>query len=623
MFDYMFNYLGKLAKRYSRWWLVRTNMGKSENLTVFDFKKPWWAPFFEKKVLLVVILSGRVISMVIGTLIPIFLGYAITSGKPSSFLFLLIILTCSELWRYITVIFSSKFIASIISGLRYSAYKFFLTVDPIAYTKGSTGEIFGKMERCAFAYEEFIDSAIYDILPVFVGISTVVISFFMVNIKIGLLALCFLAFLCLFNAGIVLFNGLAFEKKVIKSDDDVKKRSLESLIQIQLVRSSFATNEVNQEVKHKNTIFMATDANYFISYHTLMFVIRFLYSISFCILGAYVLYLISQGVLTAVVGTAFLITYIHGTRHIIKIGKRVQKLVRSVTRIKDLFDFIHDFGKKTFPVLKEDFTKAYEMPNEDVISVQATNLNFAYREARIFQDHNLDFVVPQAQENKLYGIIGPSGAGKTTFISILGGQIKPNKGEIEINDVPIYGINDNLRRQIIALQGQSASSLSGTLKENLLLGIPQKISLFNDEYMENILKRVGIWEIFKEKEGIYSMIGEGGLNLSLGQRQRLNFASLYLRTQYYRPLLVMIDEPTSSLDEVSEHAITDMIDEIAKRALVFVIAHRLVTLDNAVGILDFSLLDEDKELMFYKRDKLIEKSEFYRKLIRGEVAIEE
>ena len=619
----MLNFINKLAESYSRFWLKLTNMGKREYLTVIDFHKSWWHPLLRRKILFLVILSGRVIATVLFTLLPILIASAIESKTFSSFGTLLLIWFLAELWRYITVVYCSKFIASIISGLRYSAYKFFLTVDPIAHAKSSTGEIFGKMERCAFAYEELIDAAIYDILPILVGIVTVVISFFTVSLNLGLLAFAFLIFVCLFNSIVVLFNGLAFEKKVIKSDDNVKKRSMESLIQIQLVRSSFATNEVNNEVEAKNAVFMAMDGNYFISFHTLMFVTRFLYALSVCVLGIYVVVLVLDGSLSIVEGSAFVVTYFNGTHDIIKIGKRVQKFVRSVTRIKDLFTFICGFGKKTFPVLKEDVPKEYETPDQDVIAIKAENLYFAYKEAKIFEAHGLDFTVPQAQENKLYGIIGPSGAGKTTFVSILGGQIKPDRGSVELNDLDIYNINDNLRRQIIALQGQSASSLSGTLRDNLLLGIPKKISLFNNEYMIEILRRVGIWNIFKEKEGLQSQIGEGGFNLSVGQRQRLNFASLYLRTKYYRPLLVMIDEPTSSLDEVSEQAITDMIQEIAQDALVFVIAHRLRTLDDAIGILDFSLLEEEKDMIFYSRDVLEQKSEFYQKLIRGEVAIEE
>jgi len=619
----MSEYIANLAEKFSRRWLKFLNLGKRKYLAVFDFSKSWWSVFVKRKLLFIVILSGRVLASIFFTLLPIFIGYAISSMKFSSFTLLFFASFTIEFWRYYTVVLCSKFIAGIISGMRYSAYKFFLTVDPIYHSERSTGELFGKVERCSFAYEELIDSAIYDILPIVIGVVTVIFSFFTMTWTLGFITFIFLVVLCVFNAGIVLFNGLAFEQKVIDADDSVKAYSMESLIQIPLIRSAFATNEVNKEIESKNRWFMATDGTYYVSFHTMMFLSRMFYAVSLMVLGWYLVSMVKIGSVSIVKGAAFLVTYVHGTYHVIKIGKRVQKFVRSITRIKDLFSFIRNFGRQSFPVLKEDMSGQLELPTDDIISVQAKDLYFAYNNANIFQDHNLNIIVPYAQENKLYGIIGPSGTGKTTFISILGGQLNPDHGEVEINEIPVYGINDNIRRQIIALQGQSASSLSGTLKDNLLLGIPKGISLFNDEYMTHILHRVGIWKIFKDKGGLYSMIGEGGLNLSVGQRQRLNFASLYLRTKYYRPLLVMIDEPTSSLDEVSEQAITDMVDEIAQEALVFVIAHRLGTLDEAVGILDFSLLGKEKDLVFHSRDELMKKSEFYRALRAGEVAIEE
>ena len=114
-----------------------------------------------------------------------------------------------------------------------------------------------------------------------------------------------------------------------------------------------------------------------------------------------------------------------------------------------------------------------------------------------------------------------------------------------------------------------------------------------------------------------------GLNLSGGQRQRLNFASLYLRAKYFKPVLILIDEPTSSLDDISEKAITAMISELSQKALTLVIAHRLHTLADATGILDFSLIDKEKEMRFYPREELEKRSPYYKKLILGDVSIED
>lgn len=619
----MEEYLSRVSKAYRNKYLKITNLDNPDNVTRIDFCKPWWHVFLQNKWKLAIILSGVVFSFTIATLLPMLFKSAIESQKTINFFYIFLVWITIEAWRPVTAYVFSVLISSVITGVNYSAYKFFLTVDPIFHARRVGGEIVAKIQRCTKAFDKFLDKVMYDVLPIIVRVTTVIVLFFVANFTLGLITFCFLAFMLLINVLLVLFNSFSFERSIIKADDSSRASSVESLMQIGLVRSSFATNEMNKVLLSKNSSVFAVLGTYYISFFNLMFLIKILYATSVCVLGAYILHLVKSEMFTVLQGTTLIVTYIHGTYRSMRIGMRVRKIVQASIQIKDLFAFIRNFGMQTFPVLKEDLSVAYEVPSLDVVDLQASNLSFAYEDIDIFKDHNLKVEVPQSQQNKMYGIIGPSGVGKTTLISILGGQIKPDKGQVVLNGVPIYHINDNLKRKLIAIQGQSASSLSGTLKSSLLLGVPKGISVFTDDYLVEILKRVGIWHIFKNKGGLYAQIGEGGLNLSVGQRQRLNFASLYLRTKYYKPLLVMIDEPTSSLDEVSEQAITDMIEEIAATSLVFVIAHRLNTLESAVALLDCSLMEQEKDLKFYSRDELKNRSVYYQKLMRGEVAIEE
>jgi ABC-type multidrug transport system fused ATPase/permease subunit len=261
-------------------------------------------------------------------------------------------------------------------------------------------------------------------------------------------------------------------------------------------------------------------------------------------------------------------------------------------------------------------------------SIQAHELHFNYGEStQVFENHSIDLEVESTQKNKLYGIIGPSGTGKTTLLSIFGGQLNPSQGEILINDVNIYQVTDNVRRSLIALQMQTATSLRGKLRQNIIFGLPETTDgaepLYTDEELIELLKKVGLWGIFKDKDGLETLIGEGGLNLSGGQRQRLNFAGLYLRAKHYNTQLILIDEPTSSLDEISEKAITEMINELAEQALTLVVAHRLKTLEEAVAIFDSSLISQEKQLGFYTREELLVKSQYFRDLMSGKAVLEE
>jgi ABC-type multidrug transport system fused ATPase/permease subunit len=287
------------------------------------------------------------------------------------------------------------------------------------------------------------------------------------------------------------------------------------------------------------------------------------------------------------------------------------------------------------------FENAINYMNQD-FTIVAKNLHFDYNEkTKVFNDHNINLVVNKSQKNKLYGIIGPSGTGKTTLISILGGQLKPTSGYIEIDKVNIYEVTDSVRRGLITMQMQTSTSLRGKLKYNMVFGLPENtfsplenndevesndnISQlkYTDDYLIQVLKNVGLWSIFKDKDGLDTLIGEGGLNLSGGQRQRLNFAGLYLRAKHFQPSLILIDEPTSSLDEISEMAITKMILELAQIAVTFVVAHRLKTLEEAVAILDSSLIDSDKDLNFYSRSDLKSKSQYYQDLMAGKAKLDD
>ncbi len=609
----------KITQRYYDW-----SMGifpfKRFPLLSIDFSRSWWAPLTDDWFKWLLTLSGRIALSAFVTSTPLLLTKVIQSKSYASVVLFAGLWVCAELWRYCSFTLYAIKQSQLIHGLQYSAFRFFLTVDPVYHVMSLSGKLFSKVERAARAYEGMLDEIMRDIVPIITGIITVIITFFSLDFKLGFLATLLLLIVVGSNIFLILFNGYVFEDKLIVIDDEVKEKSLETLTQVQLVRSTFATNQLDKKVEEKNkkskNVFMMTWA----SFSVMILLSRAIYGTMVVILSLYFIYMVKNGFVEILPAVGFMTTFIHGTHNSRRIGRRVQKVLQFVIRIRDLFDFVKKFGYQTFPVLEGDIEQI-QLPQTETISIKAIDLSFSYPSSDIFNGHTINLTVPRSQKNNLYGIIGPSGFGKTTLISILGGQLRPLTGDVKINDISMYDVDDMTRQKLVAIQGQAASGLQGTLRDNILLGLPDE-NYFDDNYLVEILKRVGVWEIFEEKEGLYSEVGEGGLNLSVGQRQRLNFAALYLRTKYYKPSLIMIDEPTSSLDEVSEQAITDMIDELARDAVTFVIAHRINTLEKAVGLMDVSLLVNEKEMIFYPKQELLKKSEYYQKLIKGEVAIE-
>ncbi len=621
-----FFHFKNLPKAYYHFWKNLVDFKHKAHILPINFEQPWWHVIWVQKKYFFSILLAETLDNAFYTLIPLFVGFLVATQKLYFFFIFMAFWGIAICIEYGALYLSAILQRQSIHSLLYYAHRFFLTVDPIYHTTRSSGKIIGKIERGVNEYEDLLDIVSFDLLPTFIGILTVVLSFFHFDTWLGILALAMILLIGSVNIFLQLLSTRAFEPEVINASDRLNSINIENLAQIQFIRSCFASNEIEANLKNTNIHMMDVAGTSWIAFSALTFITRLLYLFSILVLGSYLIVLIKSNAISIVMGTALLMTYINGSYEIMRLGKKIKKILKSTTRIRDLFNFIRSFGKQTYPVLSIQ-TPAVAIPviNKDVdtLMVAIDNLHFNYtQKATIFDGHSLHLEISRHDQNKLYGIIGPSGIGKTTLISILGGQLKPTQGTVCIQDVNIYKVDDFTRKYIVALQGQVASSLRGTIRYNLLFGLPHGTE-HTDQELIKVLTSVGLWQLFAEKEGLHSLIGESGLNLSGGQRQRLNFANLYLRAKFFSPALLLIDEPTSSLDEVSEKAITNMIDELARNAITFVIAHRLNTLEQAVGILDFSLLLTEKNILFHSKEELIKISPYYKKLVEGEIQFEQ
>jgi ATP-binding cassette subfamily B protein len=172
--------------------------------------------------------------------------------------------------------------------------------------------------------------------------------------------------------------------------------------------------------------------------------------------------------------------------------------------------------------------------------------------------------------------VGPSGSGKSTLMKLLVGLYRPQEGKIEYNGLDETKINfDDLRKQI-GFVTQDTNLFSGTIKENLLFVNPNA----TEQDLNDVLQKASCTNlVMRAEKGLDTMIGEGGLKLSGGEKQRLSIARALLR----KPHLLIFDEATSALDSLTEEEITNTIKEIssAKEQISILIAHRLSTIMHA------------------------------------------
>lgn len=172
--------------------------------------------------------------------------------------------------------------------------------------------------------------------------------------------------------------------------------------------------------------------------------------------------------------------------------------------------------------------------------------------------------------------VGPSGSGKSTLVKLLIGLYTPVGGTIYFNEIPAADIRYNPLRRQVGFVSQDTQLYAGTIKDNLLFVKP---AATDDEIMDALRKASASALIAKAADGINTMLGENGLKLSGGEKQRISIARALLR----RPRLLIFDEATSALDSLTEEDITTTIRAISESRdqMTLLIAHRLSTIMHA------------------------------------------
>jgi ATP-binding cassette subfamily B protein len=192
------------------------------------------------------------------------------------------------------------------------------------------------------------------------------------------------------------------------------------------------------------------------------------------------------------------------------------------------------------------------------------------------QQRAIDDISFSVKTGETIAFVGPSGSGKTTLMKLLVGLYRPQQGKILYNNMDETDINfEDLRNQI-GFVTQDTQLFSGTIKENLLF---VNTGATDDELMD-VLKKASCSNLLTRAEkGLDTMIGEGGLKLSGGEKQRLSIARALLR----KPRLLIFDEATSSLDSLTEEEITNTIKQVSsqRNQITILIAHRLSTIMHA------------------------------------------
>ncbi|HLD03533.1 MAG TPA: ABC transporter ATP-binding protein, partial [Candidatus Dojkabacteria bacterium] len=230
---------------------------------------------------------------------------------------------------------------------------------------------------------------------------------------------------------------------------------------------------------------------------------------------------------------------------------RFSDLMQTVPTIEDRQ------GQQTFP--------------ENWQTLKLQNLSFAYVREPVLKNLNLDI-----KKGEKVGIVGISGAGKTTFVKLILDLYEDYRGEILFDNIPLKDIRREDYIRYTSSVSQDTELFNDTLRENILIGTGDAWSMVNaGEKLKKACDVANLEDVIaKLPKGLDTVIGEKGFKLSGGERQRVGIARAVIRN----PQLIVFDEATSHLDSLSEKKIQQALDDLFKNVTAIVIAHRLSTL---------------------------------------------
>lgn len=228
------------------------------------------------------------------------------------------------------------------------------------------------------------------------------------------------------------------------------------------------------------------------------------------------------------------------------------------------------------------------------------------------KEKSLDSLTLSIPRGSTIGIIGATGSGKTTLISLIPRFYDVSEGSLKVNGTDVRNYNVDELRKLIGVVPQKAALVSGTVRDNVKWGKPDA----TDEEIIKALKTAQALDFVNEKDGLDSKILQGGKNLSGGQIQRLTIARALVR----KPEILILDDSSSALDFATDAALRRAIKSDTDNMTVFIVSQRFSTIKNADMII---VLDDGKVCGIGKHDELFENCEEYKEICESQLSSKE
>lgn len=460
-----------------------------------------------------------------------------------------------------------------------------------------SGETLSKLTKVRTDSEKLITLSISLIFQTIIGFIFVIVYVARIDYRISIIFLITAPIIALISS----YLGKKIKivsRKIVNQTNALAGSTTESLRNIELVKSLGLTY---QEEKRLNL-------NTFKILHLELEKIRFIRSLSFiqgttvhflrtCVVFTLYYFLFGNKIIVGDLLTMVFFTFF--------IFGPLQELGNFIIAVNETKVSMENF--KTLLSAPKEFRPKNPKHVGAIQSLLFSNVSFQHKTAKFKAVENINFEIKQGQT---VAFVGPSGSGKTTLVKLLVGLYTPAEGRVLYNDIDSTEIDLLDLRKQLGFVTQDAQLFSGTIRENLLFVKPNA----TDEDLYDALKRASCDKLLKRAEdGLNTTIGEGGIKVSGGEKQRLSIARAILRN----PNLLIFDEATSALDSITEEEINTTIRNISdKNRITVLIAHRLSTVMHADKIF---VLEQGKIIEEGKHEDLIVEKGLYYAMWRQQI----
>jgi ATP-binding cassette subfamily B protein len=552
---------------------------------ILKYLKPYW---FQLLIVFAIIILSSVMGLLPSLITAQIIDKAIL-GKDFELLIKLVLLAivtlaASNIIGVFETYINSWISQRIVYDMKNEMFEHLQTMPHSFFTSEKQGDIITRMNSDISGVASVISHTLTNIVSNVCTVITTIVALFRIDAKLSIIGILVIPLLVLPTKSAGKSRWQLLSESQAKNDElnDIINESL-SVSGSLLIKLFTQERYINEKFRNTNkevTALQTRESRAGSWFRVVMGIFTNLGPLLIYLAGGYLIIRMNDTTLT--VGT------ITATVNMInRLYRPVESLLNvSVDMTRSMALFTRIFGyldmeaavKNANVVIKPSFDKKTDITYKDV--------EFYYLDdVPLIKD--LSFHVPSG---KMYAIVGPSGSGKSTVVNLLPRLYDVKSGSVRINDIDVRDIDLTYLRQNIGMVTQEAYMFNGTIRENLLFAKKDA----TQEELEEACKIANIHDfIVSQPDGYDTQVGNRGLKLSGGEKQRISIARVLLKD----PALLIFDEATSALDSISEAAIQAAINPLIEERTSILIAHRLSTIlaaDEILVVKDGEIVERGK-----------------------------